>query len=79
MSDNALAALPSVLFAGLGAPEEIVVAHFGDAASARVLADAGARVYAIEPDPLVRATAADHDGIAWIDGTQAGSVRRVPR
>jgi SAM-dependent methyltransferase len=59
------------LLRGMGAPEFLVVADVGAGTGimARLLADAGARVVAIEPNASMRAKAADHERVTWHDGT----------
>lgn len=65
--DAALAAL----FAGVAAPADAVVADLGAGTgiSSRALARAGARVFAIEPNAAMRAAAAPHPRVTWIDGS----------
>ena len=64
------AAIDAVL-AGLGNPHDLVVADIGAGTgiSARLFADRGAAVIAIEPNAAMRAAASPHPRVEWRDGT----------
>ncbi len=64
------AAIDAVL-AGLGDPARLVIADVGAGTgiSARLFADRGAHVIAIEPNAGMRARAAAHPHVEWRDGT----------
>lgn len=57
--------------AGLGEPSLLAIADVGAGTgiSARLFADRGARIVAIEPNARMRAVAATHPRIEWRDGT----------
>ncbi|MBV8345742.1 MAG: class I SAM-dependent methyltransferase [Candidatus Eremiobacteraeota bacterium] len=57
--------------AGLGDPQRLTIADVGAGTgiSARLFAERGAAVIAIEPNPDMRAKADPHPGVAWRDGT----------
>jgi SAM-dependent methyltransferase len=59
------------VFAGLGDPETLVVADIGAGTgiSARLFAQRGARVIAIEPNAEMRAVAVTHPRIEWTGAT----------
>ncbi|HTQ06964.1 MAG TPA: class I SAM-dependent methyltransferase [Polyangiaceae bacterium] len=59
------------LVAGLGAPERLVAVDVGAGTgiSARLLAERGVRVSAVEPNRAMREAAAPHPGVTWLDGT----------
>jgi len=59
------------LLGGLGGPAEVVVADLGAGTGigARLLAERGARVFAVEPNAAMRAAAAPNSLVRWIDGT----------
>jgi len=59
------------LLGGLGDPAEVVVADLGAGTGigARLLAERGARVFAVEPNAAMRAAAAPNSLVRWIDGT----------
>ncbi len=61
----------TALFAGVKAPAESIVADLGAGTgiSARALARRGARVFAIEPNAAMRASAAPDPRVTWIDGS----------
>src|SRR5688500_14656893 len=63
------AAIDAVL-AGLGDPARLVAADVGAGTgiSARLLADRGGRVDAVEPNTAMRAAAAPHAGVRWHGG-----------
>jgi SAM-dependent methyltransferase len=65
------AAAIDALIAGLGAPETLFVGDIGAGTgiSARLLAERGARVAAIEPNRAMREAAAPHPNVTWLDGT----------
>ena len=56
---------------GLGEPRKIVAADVGAGTgiSARLLADRGVRVLAVEPNEPMRSAAEPHENIEWRDGT----------
>jgi SAM-dependent methyltransferase len=56
--------------AGLGDPRELTIADIGAGTgiSARLFADRGAAVLAIEPNAAMRAAAAEHPGVSWRAG-----------
>ena len=56
---------------GLGPPERILAADVGAGTgiSARLLAERGVRVLAIEPGTVMRGAAAAHPRVTWIGGT----------
>jgi SAM-dependent methyltransferase len=64
------AAIDAVLD-GLGPPADIVAADVGAGTgiSARLLADRGVRVLAVEPGEAMRAAAASHANVTWTIGT----------
>ncbi|HVR47451.1 MAG TPA: class I SAM-dependent methyltransferase [Candidatus Binatia bacterium] len=57
--------------AGLGDPRALTIADVGAGTgiSARLFAERGATVIAIEPDARMRAKAEPHPGVEWRDGT----------
>jgi SAM-dependent methyltransferase len=57
--------------AGLGDPRALTIADVGAGTgiSARLFAERGVRVIAIEPDERMRAKAEPHPGVEWRDGT----------
>lgn len=59
------------LLAGLGDPHALVVADLGAGTgiSARVVAEKGPRVVALEPNAAMRAKAEPHPRITWVEGT----------
>ena len=59
------------LLGGRGDPAEVVVADLGAGTGigARLLAERGARVFAVEPNAAMRAAAAPNSLVRWIDGT----------
>jgi SAM-dependent methyltransferase len=63
------AALDAVL-EGLGPPPAILAVDLGAGTgiSARLLADRGARVLAVEPNASMREAAAPHPNVTWVDG-----------
>ena len=68
--DYPAAAIDAVL-AGLAPPAALAIADIGAGTgiSARLLADRGARVVAIEPNADMRAAATAHPGVDWRDST----------
>lgn len=56
---------------GLGDPAALVIADIGAGTgiSARLFADRGARIIAIEPNAAMREAATDHRRIEWVAGT----------
>jgi SAM-dependent methyltransferase len=68
------AAIDAIL-AGLPPPSQLVVADVGAGTgiSARLLADRGARVHAVEPNAEMRAAAQAHPRVTWVDGTAEAS------
>jgi SAM-dependent methyltransferase len=56
---------------GVGAPETLRAADVGAGTgiSARLLADRGVKVQAVEPNAAMRQAAAPHPSIGWVDGT----------
>src|SRR2546422_6524846 len=56
---------------GLGDPAGIVAADVGAGTgiSARLLADRGIRVFAVEPNAAMREAAVPHQSVAWREGT----------
>jgi SAM-dependent methyltransferase len=65
------AAAIDALIAGLGAPDTLVAADVGAGTgiSARLLAERGVRVVAVEPNRAMREAAAPHPGVSFVDGT----------
>ena len=65
------AAAIDCILSELGDPARLVAADVGAGTgiSARLLADRGARVLAVEPNAEMRAAAARHDRVEWRDGT----------
>lgn len=65
------AAAIDAILAGLGDPRALTVADLGAGTGimARLLADRGARVVAVEPNRAMRDHAAPHPSIAWVDAT----------
>lgn len=59
------------LLAGLGAPERLFAVDVGAGTgiSARLLAERGVRVTAVEPNRAMREAAAPHPRVTWLDGT----------
>lgn len=59
------------VLAGLGDPHDVTVADVGAGTgiSARLFADRGATVMAIEPNAAMRASAAPHPRVTWREGT----------
>jgi SAM-dependent methyltransferase len=59
------------VLAGLGDPHDLAVADVGAGTgiSARLFADRGATVIAIEPNAAMRAAAGQHPRVRWRDGT----------
>jgi SAM-dependent methyltransferase len=59
------------LLAGLGAPETLVAADVGAGTgiSARLLAERGVRVVAIEPNQAMREAAEPHPNVSFVDGS----------
>ena len=59
------------IFEGLAEPGAILAADVGAGTgiAARLLADRGARVVAIEPNAAMRESASPHDGVEWRAGT----------
>ena len=57
-----------VLLEGLGDPADVVVADLGAGTgiSARLLAERGAQVFAIEPNDAMRAAAEPHPRVEWV-------------
>ncbi|HEX3465461.1 MAG TPA: class I SAM-dependent methyltransferase [Candidatus Elarobacter sp.] len=57
-----------VLLDGLGDPAEVVVADLGAGTgiSARLLAERGAQVFAVEPNDAMRAAAEPHPRVEWV-------------
>jgi SAM-dependent methyltransferase len=68
------AAIDAIL-AGLPPPSQLVVADVGAGTgiSARLLADRGVRVHAVEPNAEMRAAAQAHPRVTWVDGTAEAS------
>lgn len=60
-----------VLFEGLGEPGDVVAVDLGAGTgiSARLLAEHGARVLAVEPNDGMRAKAAPHPNVEWLSTT----------
>jgi SAM-dependent methyltransferase len=58
------------LLEGLGPPERLVAADVGAGTgiAARLLADRGVRVVAVEPGEVMRRAAAPHPNVSWIAG-----------
>ena len=56
---------------GLGPPRDLTVADIGAGTgiSARLFADRGASVVAVEPNANMRGAAEPHDRVRWLDGT----------
>lgn len=56
---------------GLGDPAGLTAADVGAGTgiSARLLADRGVRVFAVEPNEAMRDAADPHEGITWLNGT----------
>jgi SAM-dependent methyltransferase len=56
---------------GLGAPADLTAADVGAGTgiSARLLADRGVQVIAVEPSEAMRQAAAPHPHVSWLDGT----------
>jgi len=56
---------------GLGPPEGLTAADVGAGTgiSARLLADRGTKVIAVEPGQAMRAAAEPHHGVTWVKGT----------
>jgi SAM-dependent methyltransferase len=67
--DYPAGAIDAVL-GGLGAPEQLIAADVGAGTgiSARLLADRGVRVFAVEPNAGMRDAAAPHDRVTWVAG-----------
>ncbi len=65
------AAAVDAVLAGLGDPSRIAAADIGAGTgiSARLLADRGVLVTAVEPNGAMRGAAAEHPGVVWRDGT----------
>ena len=65
------AASVDALFDGLGDPAALTVVDLGAGTgiSSRLLADRGASVLAVEPNVAMRAAAASHANVQWVDGT----------
>ncbi|HZN40932.1 MAG TPA: class I SAM-dependent methyltransferase [Planctomycetota bacterium] len=65
------AAAIDAILAGLAPPSQLVVADVGAGTgiSARLLADRGARVVAVEPNAAMRTAALAHPRVTWVDGT----------
>jgi SAM-dependent methyltransferase len=65
------AAAIEAILEGLGPPERLTAADVGAGTgiSARLLADRGTKVIAVEPGHAMRAAAAPHRGITWVEGT----------
>jgi SAM-dependent methyltransferase len=63
------AAIDAIL-TGLGDPRQLVAADVGAGTgiSARLLADRGVRVIAVEPGEVMRAAAAPHPHVTWVAG-----------
>ena len=59
------------VFNGLGEPRSLSVADLGAGTgiSSKLLAERGARVFAIEPNAAMRTKGGDFPGVAWIDAT----------
>jgi ubiquinone/menaquinone biosynthesis C-methylase UbiE len=59
------------IFGGLGDPHNLAIADIGagTGASARLLAERGAHVIAVEPNARMRERAFKHSSIEWRDGT----------
>lgn len=57
--------------ANLGDPNRLAIADIGAGTgiSARLFADRGARVFAVEPNAAMRAAATAHPRVEWCDGT----------
>lgn len=64
------AAAIDVVLEGLGAPDDLIAADVGAGTgiSARLLADRGVRVVAVEPNAGMRAAAAPHARVSWQEG-----------
>jgi len=79
------AAAIDAILRGMGDPGCLTAADIGAGTgiSARQLADRGARVIALEPNPAMRQAALPHPGVEWRDGTaevtglRAGSMDLV--
>jgi SAM-dependent methyltransferase len=65
------AAAIDALLAGLGEPASLVAADVGAGTgiSARLVAERGARVFAVEPNRAMREAATPHAGVTWLDGS----------
>src|SRR5688572_1439463 len=65
------AAAVDAILAGLGAPERLAAADVGAGTGifARLLADRGVHVAAVEPNAAMRAAATAHPRVVWHDGT----------
>lgn len=59
-----------LILEGLGSPADLTVADIGAGTgiSARLVADRGARVIAVEPGDGMRSAAAPHDNVTWVAG-----------
>ena len=59
-----------LILEGLGSPADLTVADIGAGTgiSARLVADRGARVIAVEPGDGMRGAAAPHDNVTWVAG-----------
>ncbi|HEX6810799.1 MAG TPA: methyltransferase domain-containing protein [Planctomycetota bacterium] len=66
------------ILAGLRPPSQLVVVDVGAGTgiSTRLLADRGPRVLAVEPNAAMRAAAAAHPRVTWVDGT--AEATRLP-
>ena len=65
------AAAIDALLAGLGAPATLVAADVGAGTgiSARLLAERGVKVFAVEPNRAMRQAAEPHPGVTWLDAS----------
>jgi len=59
------------LLSGLGDPQKLIAADVGAGTgiSSRLLGDRGLRVWAVEPNATMRASAASHENVTFIEGT----------
>ena len=70
-----------LILEGLGSPADLTVADIGAGTgiSARLVADRGVRVIAVEPGDGMRSAAAPHDNVTWVAGlAEATGLERRP-